>query len=170
MWHTEGKWRMTTQTEQYVTVMIETAALRVYGPEYSNGWIVKTSGDIHRCPVDEAYTMVASGKASYPDGIEKLKEMMYQAPIVGRMERLEADLSSSSFQTLFNLTRMLDGLQKAAKKVTEFFITLWDVKEVIVIIFSLVGAVYLMMKTQTVHWPASSNESPAVSQTSPKTH
>jgi hypothetical protein len=144
---------MTGQTDQYVTVMIETAALRVYGPDYSNGWVVKTAGDIHRCPIDEAYTLVSTGKASYPDGIGKLKEMMYQEPIAGRMEKLEADLSSSSFQALFSLTRMMEGVKKAAKTGVKVFKTIWDIKGIIAVIVSVLGAIYLMAKTHTLNWP-----------------
>ncbi len=132
---------------QFVTVVIEAPALRVYGPEYANGWIVKTWGDIHRCPVDEAYTLVASGKASYPDGVEKLKALMYQTPLVERMAALESNLASAELQTVLTMTQQVGQFKKVINMVVKWFKTLWDIKGAIVVIAGLLGTAFWMAQS-----------------------
>lgn len=140
----------TTQGTQYVTVTMQ-MLMWVHASEHQPNSHMLYAGDIYRCPVDEAYTLVSTGKASYPDGVEKLKELLYREPVSGRLERLEAGLASPDLQAALSMGKKLEGAQRLVGAVTNFVKTAWDIKGAIVILAGLLGAAYLMV--QSHFWP-----------------
>ena len=128
-------------SEEYVTVVLNHQKI-VHGDHYPNKWTILHIGSFYRCPVDEAYTMVKTGKALYPDGVEILRKMLYKnITLEERVQKLEAQ------SVLFDkLNPIINTAISIYKKVKTFI----EAHKFLVGISSLLVAGYAVAKK--LHW------------------
>ena len=106
--------------DRFVTVILTKPKL-VHGDQYGQyKWTQLQIGHTYRCPVDEAYTMVQAGLASYPDGIEILRKMVYEdLDLSGRVDSLEERFKSLS--KISQLSASISTLWNRAKSFMESY-------------------------------------------------
>lgn len=106
----------------YATVTLKKGFTDIDKTKYPQGFRIYHIGDIYRCPIDTAYTLVATGKATHPGGLSAIENLLQKPDTLASHEILH---EINTLKSGYTLLKPFIFITKGFISLFKFFQKFW---------------------------------------------